>query len=443
MISLARARPGPQSLAWLDATINHLKGGHALAPVSVVVASNHVGLAVRRRLAGRGYANVRFGVLRRLAEPLGAPALAAAGKSALTRPSEAAAIREAVRHQGQGFGAVGQHGALIRTLTRLFRELRAAEFDAAQLEDLAGWGVMAQAAVSVFKEYRRRVSVAGLYDDHDLFAAATAALTVSPPPRLGSDMGPVVLYLPVAQTEAQARLLRALSSHTRVWLALADLGDSQADRPAAAVARALDLDWEGHPAPRPPPSDVRLLVAPDATEEVRSVVRLLLSRLEQGQAAGRTAILYREFEPYGGLIRDTLDAAGVPWAGIDGRPLSQSWAGRGLLGLLRLRQRDFARVDVLDWLGTLPEPDPGHVSIGDWDRFSRQATVVQGAGQWQDRLRRYADGVIFRAQRLEESDAGADQIRYLRRQASTLERMARHIERAEIATRAPAERTWG
>lgn len=442
VISLVRVHPGPQSLAWLGATINELKGGQALAPVSVVVASNHVGLAARRRLASRGYANVRFGVMSRLAEPLGAPVLAAAGKSPLTWPSEAAAIREAVRHQGEGFGEVGQHGALIRTLTRLFRELRAAEPDATQLEDLAGSGMMAQAAVSVFKEYRRLVSVAGLYDDHDLFGAATAALTGSPPSRLGSEMGPVVVYLPVAQTGAQARLLRALSSHARVCLALADLGDSQADRPAAAMARALDLDWEQHPALQPPPSDVRLLVAPDATEEVRSVVRLLLSRLEQGQAAGRAAILYREFEPYGALIRDTLDAAGVPWAGIDGRPLSQSWAGRGLIGLLRLRQRDFARVDVLDWLGTLPEADPGHVSIGDWDRFSRQAAVVQGAGQWQNRLRRHADGVLARAQRLEESEAGAGEIRYLRRQASSLERMASHIERAETATRAPGERTW-
>lgn len=45
---------------------------------------------------------MRFGVMGRLVEPLGAPALAAAGKSPLTLPSEEAAIREAVRRKVQG-----------------------------------------------------------------------------------------------------------------------------------------------------------------------------------------------------------------------------------------------------------------------------------------------------------------------------------------------------
>ena len=74
-------RPGPQALAWLNAKIADLKGGDPLAPVTVVVSSNHVGLATRRSLARTGYANVRFGVMGRLVEPLGAPSLSAAGQS--------------------------------------------------------------------------------------------------------------------------------------------------------------------------------------------------------------------------------------------------------------------------------------------------------------------------------------------------------------------------
>jgi hypothetical protein len=131
----------------------------------------------------------------------------------------------------------------------------------------------------------------------------------------------------------------------------------------------------------------------------------------------------------------------VPWAGIDGRPLSVSWAGR-LLGLLRVRERDFARVDVLAWLGALPEVDPGHVSIGDSDRLSRRAAVVRGARQWQDRLRLQAKDVRAEADGMEHAGRSEGAIRYRRREAGALVRMAAFIERAESETGAPSESTW-
>ena len=134
-------RPGPHARRWLDDQIAELKAGDPLAPVTVVVASNHIGLATRRSLARTGYANVRFGVLGRLVEPLGAPALAAAGWSPLTAPAEEAAVVQAVRRKGQGFGAVGAHPSLVRTLRDLFRELRAAELDDARLGALVSGAV--------------------------------------------------------------------------------------------------------------------------------------------------------------------------------------------------------------------------------------------------------------------------------------------------------------
>src|SRR5438270_11960645 len=167
-------RPGPHARRWLDDQIAELKAGDPLAPVTVVVAANHIGLATRRSLARTGYANVRFGVLGRLVEPLGAPALAAAGWSPLTAPAEEAAVVQAVRRKGQGFGAVGAHPSLVRTLRDLFRELRAAELDDARLGALAAWGRMAETALAVFHEYLDVIQAASLYDDQDLLASATA-----------------------------------------------------------------------------------------------------------------------------------------------------------------------------------------------------------------------------------------------------------------------------
>src|SRR5205823_12556397 len=90
-------------------------------------------------------------------------------------------------------------------------------------------------------------------------------------------------------------------------------------------------------------------------------------------------------EPYGPLVRETLQAAGLPWSGLDGRPVAESLPGRALLGLLRLPERDFARADVIAALGAMPALPDG-VSLGQWDRLSRQARVVRGESQWRARL---------------------------------------------------------
>ena len=441
-LKLVRVHPGKQSHAWLKGRIAQLKGADPLAPVTVVVSSNHIGLAARRGLARTGYANVRFGVMGRLVEPLGAPALAAAGKSPLTLPSEEAAIREAVRRKGQGFGDVGEHPALVQALAELFRELREAEVVATRLQELASWGLMAAAALEVYREYVSVVATAGLYDDQDLLASATAELSGADVSRMVGEIGSVLVFLPAGEKAAETRFLKALSRLCPIDIALSSLDDPLADVPSASIAEAFGLVWSDLPVVDIAPPEVNLLAAPDATEEVRSAVRLLLSKLEGELELRRIAIVYRDREPYGALIRDTLDAAAVPWAGIDGRPLSESWAGRGLLGLLRLRERDFARVDVLGWLGALPQADPGGVSIGDWDRLSRRAAVVRGARQWQDRLRLQAKDVRAAADGMEHEGASEGAIRYRRREARALERMAAYIEQAENATRAPGDRTW-
>ncbi len=77
-----------------------------LGPVTVV-PSNHIGLALRRKLARQGCANVRFGVMGRVVEPFGAPALAVQGRTPMTAASEGAAMREAVRRAPRRSG--GHH----------------------------------------------------------------------------------------------------------------------------------------------------------------------------------------------------------------------------------------------------------------------------------------------------------------------------------------------
>jgi ATP-dependent helicase/nuclease subunit B len=433
-------RPGAQSVDWLLATIAELKGGDPLAPVTVVVPSNHVGLAVRRDLARRGYANVRFGVMGHLVEPLGAPPLAAAGRTPLTTPSEEAAVREAVYRSGDAFGDVREHPALIRTLRDLFRELRAAVLDRQHLDDLRPWGRMADVAVSVFAEWRSVVESSNLYDDEDLVVSATVALARPEAVRLMSEIGAVVLYLPAGVRPSEARFLVELSKRCPIRVALSWFGDVLADAPSRRIAEQLGVETASATTALEP--SVRLVAVSDAAEEVRSAVRNLLSRVEQGAELGRVAMVYANADPYGPMLRDTLDSANVAWAGIDGRPLSESWSGRGLLGLLRLRERDFARVDVLAWLGSLPESDPGGVSIGDWDRLSRTAAVVKGAKQWKERLGLQALEARNEADGMEKDGRSEGAIRFRRYEARAMDRMADFIKQAEAQTLRPADQSW-
>jgi ATP-dependent helicase/nuclease subunit B len=262
---VTRVRPGRQSLVWLKSKIAELKGSDPLAPVTVVVASNHIGLAARRGLARDGYANVRFGVMGRLVEPYGAPALAAAGKSPLTLPSQQAAIREAVRRAGQGFGDVGKHPALVRALAELFRELREAEVDAGRLQELANWGRMAAAALEVYYEYTSVVATVGLYDDQDLLASATRALLGAAATRMVAETGAVIVYLPAGAKPAEIRFLKALSGVCPIEIALSSLDDPLADVPSGAIAGAFGVAWPDLPVVDAAPPRVNLVAAPDAT----------------------------------------------------------------------------------------------------------------------------------------------------------------------------------
>ena len=94
--------------------IRDLKVGDPLAPVSVVVPSTYAGLDLRHELGRHGSTNVHFLILGRLAELLGAPALAAQGRRPLTPLVEAAAVRAVASEAGGSLEPVRQHPALNR-----------------------------------------------------------------------------------------------------------------------------------------------------------------------------------------------------------------------------------------------------------------------------------------------------------------------------------------
>ena len=124
------------------------KHGDPLAPVSVVVPTNYVGVAARRMLGsgalgqvtdrGVGVAGVTFLTVYRVAEMLGAPRLAAAGRRPVSTPVLGAAVRGVLARDPGMFAAVAQHPATEQALVDAYREL--SQCDDTALDRLAHAG---------------------------------------------------------------------------------------------------------------------------------------------------------------------------------------------------------------------------------------------------------------------------------------------------------------
>jgi hypothetical protein len=352
---------GPEAFALLRDVVATAKAGDPLAAVTVAVPSTFAGLAARRRLAGegRGIVNVGFLVLDRVAELVGAPSLAAAGRRPLTRPIAAEALRAELALQPGGFAVAAAHPATERSLGAAFAELRLCT--PATLDRLAATSARAGDLVRLFRAWRARLAP-DWYDEHDLADAAAAVLRDG---TAATDaIGRLVVFLPGVLTPAQRRLVEAFGAAATVIEAA-----PSATMPATEVVSAVDAD-----------------------DEVRTAVRAVMEHLRAGIPLHRMAILYGGRDPYARLLARHLDAARVPWNGPAARTLAETAAGTALLGLLALPDRNWRRAELIGWLSSAPivGDDGRRVPAPRWDTLSRRAGVIEGLDQWDERLAAHA-----------------------------------------------------
>ena len=408
LVPTAYGRPALEALARAVAAA---KRGDPLAPVTVIVPANHVGVTARRALAsgslgrlsdgGSGVAAVTFLTVYRLAELLGAARLAAEGRRPVSTPVLAAALRRALRDDAGLFAPVAQHPATEAALVAAFAEL--SDVSPAGIDALAAVGRRAR---DVVRLCRRARSVLGdaWYDEADLTDAAIAAVR-GDPRRVARELGHVVVYLPQDLLQRQARMVAAVAEACPATVVPALSGVERAD---AGVRRSLARLG----AVPPDTSEVarlrrhratRVLTASDADDEVRAAVRAVVDAARAGTPLERIAILFGAREPYGRLVHEHLAAADIPRNGAAVRPLAASLAGRTLLDLLALPDHDFRRADVVGLLGRAGASGVGRrqAPTAQWQRFTRQAGVVAGRDQWSDRLEQLAIELDRRAAGIE------------------------------------------
>jgi RecB family exonuclease len=390
LVTTAFGAPATQALR--DA-VAAAKDDDPLAPVTVVVPTNYVGVAARRQLAaglggpvstrGVGIAGVTFLTLYRMAELLGAPALAAAGRRPVSTPLLAAAVRAVLAREPGRFAAVAEHPATEQALVEAYREL--SRCDPPALDALARASGRGHDVVRIVRAVR--ASLAGSwYDEADLMAAAVGAVVAGTP--VLDDLGAVVVHLPQDISPAGTTLVQCVATLAPVTVIAGFGGNPRAD--AAVVDTVERLGLPVGPVNIDEPIASHVISVSDPDEEVRAAVRLVVDATRDGVALDRMAILFGATEPYARLVHEQLTAAGIPHNGAAVRTLADSVLGRALLALLALPDRDFHRNDVTALLASAPIRFHGHpVPAARWERISRRAGIVRGGARWDAQLERH------------------------------------------------------
>jgi ATP-dependent helicase/nuclease subunit B len=408
-----RVEYGRAAARALHAQVAATKREDALAPVTVVVPSNHVAVATRRLLAsgvfggvgggGNGLIAVDFLTPFRLAELQAAARLAALGRRPVSSPVIAAAMRGALSEDPGLFEPVRSHPATEEALVRSYRELR--DLPDADLDALARRSARAGDVVRLHRAARAALS-GSWYDEEDLTDEASAVLTREP-----GTLGTIVVYLPQLLTRHMAGMLRAAGEHHDVRVLAGCTGHPDADADVSLSLRRLGLRVEEVAEERGPYSSsvTRILTASDPDEEVRAAVRAVVDAMRSGTRLDRIAVLHASPEPYGRILHEQLAAADIRVNGAAVVPVKERVAARVLLRMIELPDRDFSRRDVLAWINAIPFKDRDkRASVSTWERLSREAGIIGGLDQWSNRLERDAEHLDDVAARLEVQPDGGD-----------------------------------
>ncbi len=404
------------SLPALARSVRRAQGDDPLAPVSVVVATNAVGVTVRRRL-GRdgGIAGVDMVTPARLAERIAGADLTAAGRRPVSNPVLDLAIRAVLDDEPGSFADVATHPSTVTALRTAHVDVRRAGPDACAALRRRGWQAGEVARISEAVVHRLGE---GWYDEADLFAAATARLESGR--SVDGLAGRIVVYEPALRHGSERTMIAALGSVGAVDLLVPSVGVDHLDADVVDRLATIGIDPHGptpHDAadrPRTSGTDgptragaaATVISTTDADDEVRQVVRQVVDAARSGTPFDEMCVLWPTDVPYARLVEHHLDVAGIPWNGRPGTQVVERLVPRFLLDLLDLDRRGIRRGDLFHFLADVPQRAPASgdhrsvraVPVAQWERLAIEAGVTSD-DHWVPRLRRHAARLTSRAER--------------------------------------------
>lgn len=453
---------GESSLAALDEGVARAKGDAPFGRVVVITDHVDVGSAVRHHLGTSNLLNVSVQTGRMFASELAAPMFRNKFKQDGRKYRPLSPLREhlAVRQVSEevmeqhDFRLSG-HSRMIRSLADAFRRMQERPQDDGEPD--AGQD-MTRTGEGLLKKFLGLVHDWDCYTPAELPHMAAEALERHLPPE--STVPHVIYYLPRRLSEGDLRLVQALSERDRCELILGVNGDEQADQPVQELLARLnepingDATIEGDTAHANPLQRIAddgcmsIIAVPDPAEEVRMVIRAI--SVEKAPFH-RTAIIYRQDNPYATLLRQELDAAEIPYSGTERRSLASTPSGLLLLGIIDLalgviHEGAIDRERLIELMTSTPMKYPSNngnykrpfhpVPASQWAALAREARADGGRKQWHRRFQAYLDNEKSLAM---EAESRRPRLERMEREISEL---LRFLDELDGALEALAGESW-
>ena len=143
----------------------------------------------------------------------------------------------------------------------------------------------------------------------------------------------------------------------------------------------------------------QIISAPGEIREAKEIVRKVTTLLSEDVRFEDIGIIVRNREDYIPLIGELFESSDIPFSVSRFRSLARTREGRALLFFLSLRDGDYYRGDVMQFI-TLADldfakifKDPYEPSVSEWDVISMKAGIVRGKEEWFDRLGSFIEGL--------------------------------------------------
>ncbi|MBP1720028.1 MAG: ATP-dependent nuclease subunit B-like protein, partial [Deltaproteobacteria bacterium] len=391
------------------------KEADPLPPVAVLVGSNLLGLYLRRLFVLKGFDhfNLHFLTFVDFARILAGEPLNAEGLRPLPRFGDLVALRTLIEKiQLDYFQPIANRRGFQRALVSTFRDLA----DGGVKEIPFGIDRKLGELSNLYRLHRSDIDNA-FYDETDLLVRAARELHRFPEIFCGEEL---ILYGFYDFTQVQERLIRACAGRLDLdaFLPWRETPAFAYTSPVFGLYKELGFEIRGRRDPAkgrkpfllqvqadlfasvqkekkkdndPEERSIRIIAAPGESHEVREIAREIL-RLARDEDIPfhEMAILVRNVDVYGPLIRQTLEDLQIPFYSQEGLPLARTLEGKSALLLLELAGSDLRRNAVMEFFTFAPvawkrffeeEPSPSQ-----WDLLSREAGIVEGREQWERKL---------------------------------------------------------
>jgi hypothetical protein len=372
--------------------IAELREADPLQPLTVVCGSAAAAAHLRRavtRTSG-GLTLVDFTTIHRLASGLVAQLPDAASLADEVEVLRVIAHVLADAAGGSYFERIKTMPGLPRALRRAFKDLREARIAPEQVAGLEGEGLRELA--TLYGGFLSALTASGRADDATMYDAAARRLAAAPDDLPSVWVGLYGLYdLP----DVQRHFIESLAATRAVDAFVPGPPDAK----YSEAARKVYEDFGCRPERLSPPTGEKVGMPPvqvvsveDAAAERREVQRLVVAAAEQGIRLHDVAVVHAD-AAWRGLFVESLEARGLPVAARVRRPTVATRAVTALLACVSpvagLPLERSAVIDLASACALLGHCVPGDVAR--WDRLSRDARVVAGAGQWHVRLSALSD----------------------------------------------------